>query len=125
MQNCAKPKIDLFCLKSYTQMMRQFTMQTKNAVQMKLQNGTDGFSSWCLSNNMFVHFQKTSAMWVGVWQTLQGLDSLDIYLANKKSTASRISKKLLRIVIDRSFNWYDQINTVCLNISRKITLLKQ
>ena len=29
------------------------------------------------------------------------------------------------IVIDRSLNWDDQINTVCLNITRKITLLKQ
>ena len=61
-----------------------YANKNKNVVQMKLQNGTDGFLSWCLSNNMFVHFQKTSAMWVGVWQTLQGLDSLDIYLANEK-----------------------------------------
>ena len=61
-----------------------YANKNKNVVHMKLQNGTDGFLSWCLSNNMFVHFQKTSAMWVGVWQTLQGLDSLDIYLANGK-----------------------------------------
>ena len=61
-----------------------YANKNKNVVQMKLQNGTDGFLSWCLSNKMFVHFQKTSAMWVGVWQTLQGLHSLDIYLANEK-----------------------------------------
>ena len=63
-------------------------------------------------------------MWVGVWQTLQGLDSFDIYLANEKIQQVE-SQKLLGIVIDRSLNWDDQINTVCLNITRKITLLKQ
>ena len=34
-----------------------YANKNKNAVQMKLQNGTDGFLSRCLSNNMFV--QKT------------------------------------------------------------------
>ena len=73
---------------------------------------------------MFIHFQKTSAMWVGVWQTLQGLDSLDIQLAND-SIQQVDTQRLLGIVIDKSLNWNDQINTVCLNITRKITLLKQ
>ena len=98
--------------------------KNKNVVQTKLQNGTDGFFSWCQSNNTFIHFQKTSAMWVGVWQTLQGLDALDIQLAND-SIQQVDTQKLLGIVIDKSLNWDDQINTVCLNITRKITLLKQ
>ena len=59
---------------------------------------------------MFIHFQKTSAMWVGVWQTLQGLDSLDIQLANE-SIQQVDTQKLLGIVIDRSLNWDDQFNT--------------
>ena len=57
--------------------------KNNNVVQMKLQNGTDGFLSWCLSNNMFIHLKKKSALLVGVWQTLQILDSLDIQLANE------------------------------------------
>ena len=84
-------------------MMRHFTMQIKNVVKMKLQNGTDGYLSWSLSNNMFIHFQKTSAMLVGVWQTLPGLDSLDIYLANERLKQVD-SQKLLGIVIDTSLN---------------------
>ena len=59
-----------------------------------------------------------------VWQTLQGLDSLNIQLANE-SIQKVDTQKLLGIVIDRSLNWDDQINTVCLNITRKISLFKQ
>ena len=54
---------------------------------------------------MYLHFQKTSAMWVGVWQTLQGLDFLDIYLPNDKIQQVE-SQKLLGLEIDRSLNWF-------------------
>ena len=63
-------------------------------------------------------------MWVGVWQTLQGLDSLDICLANERIQQVE-SQKRLGIVIGRSLMRDDQINIVCLNITSKITLLKQ
>ena len=72
-----------------------------------------------------VHSFPKNFCYVGrVWQTLQGLDSLDIQLANE-SIQKVDTQKLLGIVIDRSLNWDDQINTVCLNITRKITLFKQ
>ena len=71
----------------------------------------------CFKRYKYIKKKKTSAMWVGVWQTLQGLDSLDIQLANE-SIQQVDTQKLLGIVIDRSLNWDDQINTVCLNITR-------
>ena len=37
--------------------------KNKNVVQTKLQNGADGFFSWCQSNNMLIHFQKLLLCW--------------------------------------------------------------
>ena len=93
--------------------------KTKSTVRLKLQSGTCGFQSWCLSNNMFIHIQKTSIMWIGTWQNLQCFDSLNEIIQQVET------QKLLGLIIDRSLNWDDQINAFCLNITRRITLLKQ
>ena len=63
-------------------------------------------------------------MWVGTWQNLQFLDSLDIYLDNEIIQQVE-TQKLLGLIIDRSLNWDEQIIEVCLNITLRITLLKQ
>ena len=66
----------------FMQMMQQFIISSKNKniVRFKLQSGTCGFQIWCLCNNIFIHIQKSSIMWIGSWQNLQFLDSLDFYL---------------------------------------------
>ena len=101
-----------------------YASKNKNIVRLKLQSGTCGFQSWCLSNNMLIHIQKkTSIMWIGSWQNLQFLGSLDIYLDNE--IIQQIETQKLELIIGRSLNWNEQINAVCLNITRRITLLKQ
>ena len=80
----------------------------------KLQMGTNGFFDWCISNNMYVHLQKTSLMWFGTWQNLQHLDSLEIYL-DDELIRQVDSQKLLGITLDSTLNWDEQINVVCLN----------
>ena len=73
---------------------------------------------------MHVHLQKTSIMWIGTWQNLSHMESLDIYLENE-IIKQVDTQKLLGIITDKSLNWDEQISAVCLNITRRISLLKQ
>ena len=73
---------------------------------------------------MHVHLQKTSIMWVGTWQNLLHMDSLDTYLENE-IIKQVDTQKILGIIFDKSLNWDEQISAVCLNITHRISLLKQ
>ena len=101
-----------------------YACKNKIVLRNKLQKGSNGFLNWCLSNNMHVHLQKTSIMWIGTWLNLSHMESLDIYLENE-IIKQVDTQKLLGIIIDKSLNWDEQISAVCLNITRRISLLKQ
>ena len=54
--------LPLFINETYLEMYADdatvhYASKNKNTVQLKLQTG---FQSWCLSNNLFIHIQKTS-----------------------------------------------------------------
>ena len=55
---------------------------------------------------------------------MQNLDSLDIYLEDELFKQVD-TQKLLGITIDKSLDWNEQISAVCLNLTRRILLLKQ
>ena len=96
-----------------------YASKNNSILRTKLQQGSNGFLCLCISNDMHVHLQKTSIMWIGTWQNLQNLDSLDICLEQVDT------QKLLGIIIDKSLDWNEQISAVCLNLTRRISLLKQ
>ena len=50
----------------------------QNAIELKLQTGTDDFENWCLSNHMFIHIGKTSLMTAGSRQTVGNI-SIEIF----------------------------------------------
>ena len=59
----------------------------------------------------------------GFSQRSENNDPLEIFLDNKQ--IQNVEKqKLLGVVIDNKLTWNEQIDTVCLNITRRITLLK-
>ena len=62
-------------------------------------------------------------MALGLRQNLSRIEALDICLENELIQKVE-QQKLLGVIIDMSFSWYKQIDSVCLNISRRITLLK-
>ena len=63
-------------------------------------------------------------MSIGTRQNLLNSDLIQIYL-NDELLRNTETQKLLGIIIDQALNWNNQIDSVCLNISRRITLLKQ
>ena len=75
-------------------------------------------------NDMYVNIPKTSVMSIGTRQNLLNSDLIQIYL-NDELLRNTETQKLLGIIIDQTLNWNNQIDSVCLNISRRITLLKQ
>ena len=60
---------------------------------------------------MHVHRQNTSLIYIGSWQNLQHLDSLEIYL-DDELIKQVDSQKHLGITFDSTFKWDEQISAV-------------
>ena len=72
---------------------------------------------------MFVNLTKTSSMSIGSRQNLSNSD--DFFITIDDDDISNVeNQKLLGISIDKTLSLDKQIDSVCLNISRRITLLK-
>ena len=72
---------------------------------------------------MFVNLTKTSSMSIGSRQNLSNSDDLFIII-DDDDISNVDNQKILGIIIDKTLSWYKQIDSVCLNITRRITLLK-
>ena len=95
----------------------------EKVIETKLQVSATNFKSWCLQHKMFVHLAKTSFMNIGSRQNLLNIDNINIIIDNENISGVE-NQKLLGIIIDKTLSWDKQIDSVCLNISRRITLLK-
>ena len=84
------------------------------------QTSSDRFKNWCYNNDLSINLKTTSVMALGTRRNLLNADRHQIFIKNEIIE----SHKLLRVIIDRTLNWNKQIDAVCLNISRKITLLE-
>ena len=93
-----------------------------NTLQDDLQMGSD-LRIGVLKNDMRIHLKKTSVMTVGSRQALTKINSLKILLDNELIKSVE-NQKRLGIIIDKSLIWDKQIDAVCLNVTRRITLLK-
>ena len=72
---------------------------------------------------MFINLKKTFCMLLGTRQKLIQADKIEIMLESEIIEMVD-SHKLLGVIIDKHLSWDKQIDTVCLNITRKISLLK-
>ena len=96
-------------------------------VEETLQKGSEGFKTWCLSIGMYINIGiysfKTSVMTVGSRSKLSHTKFIRIFLHGE--LVKEVDKqKLLGVIIDKPLTWDIQIDAVCLNITRRITLLK-
>ena len=98
---------------------------SKNVIILEktLQNGANGFISWCMSNKMFINILKTVFMLLGSRQNLMRTDQIKLYIENHVILGTE-QQKLLGVIIDKNLSWDKQIDAVCLNVTRRITLLK-
>ena len=76
------------------------------------------------SINMHINLSKTSVMAIGTRQNRKNSDLINIYL-NDEILQKTDTQRLLGITIDKTLSWDFQIDSICLNIARRITLMKQ
>ena len=92
-------------------------------VEPKLQNSADDFNTWCIDNNMGVHYGKTHAFVVGSKHMTTANEGISVTI-NEHSIESVSAQKHLGITIDKHLTWEQQIDLVCRNVSRKLTFIK-
>ena len=91
-------------------------------VEPKLQNSADDFKTWSIDNNMGVHYGKTHAVVVGLKHMTSANEGISVTI-NEHSIESVSAQKHLGITIDKNLTLEQQIDLVCRNVSRKLTLL--
>ena len=92
-------------------------------VEETLQKSSEVFKIWCLSNEMYINIGKASVMTIGSRSKLSHTESIRIFLHDKLGKEGD-NQKLLGVIIDKTLTWDKQIDAVCLNITRRITLPK-
>ena len=92
-------------------------------IEKSLQQGATDFKRWCTSNNMLINAHKTTLMTLVARQNLSPIETVHVYL--EKEIIEEVNhQKLLGVIIDRNLTGDKQIDAVCLNVTRRITLLK-
>ena len=96
-----------------------------NDLQVNLQNNVYNIENWCNENGMRLNPKKCKSMVIGSRQKLANIDdNLNILISNE-IVENVQTEKLLGIVIDENLNWKEQINQMCVTISRRIHLLQK
>lgn len=95
----------------------------KEIIEHKLQTGANSFKHWCNANKMHINIDKTTIITIATRQNLSIIESLEIHSDNELIQTVQ-NQKLLGVIIDKTLSLDKQIDSVCLNISRRITLLK-
>ena len=92
-------------------------------VEPKLQNSADDFNTWGIDTNMGVHYGKTHTFVVGSKHMTSANEGISVTI-NEHSIESVSAQKHLGITIDKNLTWEQQIDLVCRNVRRKLTLMK-
>ena len=90
-------------------------------VEPKLQNNADDFNTWCIDNNMGVHYGKAHAFVVGSKHMTSANEGISVTV-NEHSIESVCAQKDL--TTDKNLTWEQHNDLVCRNVSRKLTHMK-
>ena len=80
-------------------------------------SSVDDFNTWCIDNNMGVHYGKTHAFVVSSKHMTSSNECISITI-NEHTIVLVSAQKHLGITIDKNLTWEQQIDLVCRNISR-------
>ena len=72
---------------------------------------------------MFINILKTLFMLLGSRQNLMRTEQIKLYIENHVNLGTE-QQTLLGVIIDKNLSWDKQIDAVCLNVTRRIILLK-
>ena len=96
----------------------------KDIVETKLQSSGTDLQTWCIDNEMYVNIPKTSVMSIGTRHNFLNSDMIQMYI-NDELLRITDTQKLLGVIIDKNLISDSPIDSVCLNITQRITLMKQ
>ena len=97
--------------------------KTTEEIEPKLQVSRCEFNTWCIDDNMGVHYGKTNAFVAGSRHISSTNRSISVSI-HEHTIESVSSQKHLGITIDKNLSWEKQIDLVCKNTSCKITRMK-
>ena len=78
-------------------------------VEPKLQNSADDFNTWCIDNNMGVHYGKSHAFVLGPKHMTSANEGISVTI-NEHSIELVRAQKHLGISIDTNLTWEQQID---------------
>ena len=78
-------------------------------VKPKLQISAGDFNTWCIDNNMGVHYGKTHAFVVGSKHMTSANEDISVTI-NEQSIESVSAQKHLGITLDKNLTWEQQID---------------
>ena len=100
-----------------------YDVNKNEVVEPKLQISARGFNTWCIENNMGVHYGKKHSFVVGSKHMISANESISITI-NEHSIESVNTHKHLGITVENKLTWEQHTDLVCQNVSRKLTLMK-
>ena len=81
-------------------------------VEETLQESSEGFKIWCLSNEMYINIGKASVMTIGFRSKLSHTEfSIRIFLRDELVKEGDY-QKLLGVIIDKTLTWDKQIDLI-------------
>ena len=96
---------------------------SSSEIERKLQLDINCIDSWCRTNNMLLHPNKSKCMIIGTANKTRETSGLQLTI-NGTVLENVYVHKLLGVYIDNNLKWHHQIDDVCKRVNSKIYLLK-
>lgn len=97
----------------------------KQEIENALQSSLDEVSSWCSSNCMLIHPQKTKSMLVSTRQKLQN-STYSLSLSIDSTSVEQVFEhKVLGVTLDDQFKWEAHTHNLCNKLSQNLFLLSK
>jgi len=102
-----------------------FAAKALSDIECKLNDDLNSINNWCINNRMAINTKKTKAMLITTAQRRKGLTSEPSITLNGDKLEHVTHERLLGVVVDQDLLWKEQVDAVCLKLSRNISLLRR
>lgn len=92
-------------------------------IEKDLQSSLNKIDSWCKTNSMFLHPDKTKCMLISTRQKHQR-KKMSLNLSISSTAIDQVSEhRVLGVVIDQDMNWKLHLQKICKSLSRNLYLM--